>query len=337
MLVVFDSPSSATRAAERLRDDGVVVHLFADGQPAVLAVVAHGPGSEALRALDGVVEVREPGPFLSTLSAGAPLVVDVAGVAFGGAALPVIAGPCSVDDEGRVEHIAHAVRDAGAALLRAGVTKVRTHPYGWNGPGKDALRPLRDIGRTAGLPVVSEVLGESDVDAFAESVDLLQVGARNMQNIPLLRRLGRTRRPVLLKRGFGCTVDELLGAADHVLSAGNPSVILCERGIRSFEHGVRFSLDLSALALLKTRTRLPVVVDPSHAAGDARLVAALAKGAVAAGADGLLVEVHDDPARARSDREQALTLDAFRGLMTDVARVAAAVGRTLHPPLPERP
>ena len=337
MIVVFDSSSSASRAAERLRGDGAAVHEFVDAQPPLVAVVAGAPPVDRLRALVGVVDVRRAGPFLSTLEAGPARSVDVGGVRFGGAGVPVIAGPCSVDDDARIVRLAHAVRDAGASMLRAGVTKVRTNPYGWNGPGTDGLRGLRDAGRRAGLPVVSEVVGEADVDAFAESVDLLQVGARNMQNVSLLRRLGRTRRPVLLKRGFGCTIDELLGAADHVLSAGNASVILCERGIRTFEHGVRFSFDLSALALLKTRTRLPVVVDPSHAAGDHRLVAAIARGAVAAGADGLIVEVHDDPASARSDREQALTLDAFRILVEETARVAAAVGRSLHAAPSESP
>ncbi len=337
MIVVFDSSSSASRAAERLQGDGVVVHAFVDAQPALIAVVAGAPPVDELRALAGAVDVRKPAPFLSTLEAGAARVVDVGGVCFGGAAVPVIAGPCSVDDDERLLRLALAVRDAGASMLRAGVTKVRTNPYGWNGPGPDGLRVLRAAGRRAGVPVVSEVVGEADVDAFAESVDLLQVGARNMQNVLLLRRLGRTRRPVLLKRGFGCTVDELLGAADHVLSAGNTSVILCERGIRTFEHGVRFSFDLSALALLKMRTRLPVIVDPSHAAGDHRLVAAIARGAVAAGADGLIVEVHDDPARARSDREQALSLAAFRALVDETARVAAAVGRGLHAAPAESP
>jgi 3-deoxy-7-phosphoheptulonate synthase len=337
VLVVFDSSSSAARAADRLHSDGAIVHAFVDAEPALVAVVANGPSAEHLRRFDGAVAVRAPGPFLSTIDAGPPRSIAVGGVVFGGPALPVIAGPCSVDDDARVGRVARAVRDAGAAMLRAGVTKVRTNPYGWNGPGTDGLRVLRDVGRATGLPVVSEVLGEGDVDAFAEAVDLLQVGARSMQNIPLLRRLGRIRRPVLLKRGFGCTVDELLGAADHILAAGNPSVILCERGIRSFEHGVRFSFDLSALALLKVRSRLPVIVDPSHAAGDARLVGALARGAVAAGADGLLVEVHDEPARARSDREQALTVDAFRTLVDDVARVASAVGRSLHPSPAEHP
>ncbi len=335
MIVVFDSSSSAGRAVERLRADGVVVHGFVDAQPPVVAVVAGAPPVEQLRGLAGVVDVRAAQAFLSTLEAGPARTVDVGGVCFGGATVPVIAGPCSVDDDARLGRIARAVREGGASLLRAGVTKVRTNPYGWNGPGADKLGVLRDAGRHAGLPVVSEVVGEADVEAFAESVDLLQVGARNMQNVPLLRRLGRTRRPVLLKRGFGCTIDELLGAADHVLSAGNPSVILCERGIRTFEHGVRFSFDLSALALLKLRTRLPVIVDPSHAAGDHRLVASIARGAIAAGADGLIVEVHDDPAHARSDREQALTLEAFRSLVSDTARIAAAVGRRLHGAPPE--
>jgi 3-deoxy-7-phosphoheptulonate synthase len=329
VLIVLDSPQSCARVGEHLTGEGALVEPFTDARPPLLAVVAGAPPAEQVRGLAGVVDVRPAAPYLSTRHAGGPRTVDVGGLVVGGDAIVVAAGPCSVDDPTRLGRIARGVRDAGASVLRAGVTKVRTNPYGWNGPGTGGLPTLRQAAQQHGLRSVSEVLGVDDVDAFAESVDLLQVGARSMQNIPLLRRLGRTRRPVLLKRGFGCTVDELLGAADHILSGGNTDVILCERGIRAFEPGVRFSFDLSAFALLKERTRLPVWVDPSHAAGDARLVGALTRGAIAAGADGLIVEVHDEPAHARSDREQALTLDAFTALMAEVRRIAAAVDRPL--------
>ncbi len=330
MLVVVDSPSSASRVADALQADGAVVQVFVDASPPLLAIVAHHPAVEKVRSLAGVVEVRAPAPFLSTHAAGPSRPVMVAGVAIGGDEIVMMAGPCSVDDDDRLFRIASTVAAQGASVLRAGVTKARTNPWGWNGPGIEGLQTLAAAGKRSGLPVVSEVLSESDVDAFVEHVDLLQVGARNMQNTQLLRRLGRVRRPVLLKRGFGCTVEELLGAADHIMAGGNTDVILCERGIRTFEQGVRFSFDLSAFVLLRQRTRLPVVVDPSHAAGDARLVAGIARGAIAAGADGLLVEVHDDPRRARSDREQAMSLDAFAALVTDVDKIAGAVGRSLH-------
>jgi 3-deoxy-7-phosphoheptulonate synthase len=260
--------------------------------------------------------------------------VKVGGVTFGGLSVPIIAGPCSVDDPQRLSRVADGVRAAGASLLRAGVTKARTSPFGFQGRGTGALPLLSEVGRARGLPVVSEVLSTDDLPAFCEHVDLLQVGARNMHNTPLLRAIGRCGRPVLLKRGFGSTVDELLFAADTILAEGNQDVILCERGIRTFEGGVRFSFDLSALALLLERTRLPVVVDPSHAAGRASLVPAIARAAIAAGADGLLIEVHDRPAEALSDKEQALDLDAFGALTRQLGAITEAVGRTLTPPSP---
>lgn len=328
MLVVAETIASLSRLQEQLAAAGCLVLMFPDAVPPVLSVVRGDVEEAKLRKLAGVVDVRAAhAPYLSTRAVAGMALVEVGGVTFGGRAIPIIAGPCSVDDDDRLLRIAVAVRRAGASLLRAGVTKTRTSPFVFPGVGRAGLALLQDARARTGLPIVSEVLAPEDVDAFAESVDLLQIGARNMHNVPLLRRIGRTRRPVLLKRGFGSTVDELLGAADHILSGGNTQVILCERGIRTFEQSVRFSFDLSALALLQERTRLPVVVDPSHAAGDARLVAAIARGAIAAGADGLLVEVHDDPARALSDRSQALTLPAFAALVEQVRRIAAAVDR----------
>jgi 3-deoxy-7-phosphoheptulonate synthase len=336
MLLVADSGARAVSLAESLSAKGLDARALPRCTPPLVDVREHVPDAAALPGVVAVVTGREP--LLSVLGLRPDRRrVQIGPIVFGGLEVPVIAGPCSVDAPGRLTRVAAAVRDSGASLLRAGVTKARTSPFGFQGRGVGALPLLRDVGREHGLPIVSEVLSIEDLPRFAEHVDVLQVGARNMHNMPLLRALGRAGRPVLLKRGFGSTVDELLHAADAILSEGNEDVILCERGIRTFEGGVRFSFDLSALALLLERTRLPVVVDPSHAAGRASLVPAIARAAIAAGADGLLIEVHDQPAEALSDKEQALDLAAFEALMRQLRGVAQAVGRALTPPAPRAP
>ncbi len=333
MMLVVDSAARAEALADALSRDGLSARAFPRANPPLVDVREAVPSASGWAGVDRVLEGR--GPFLSDRTVHPDRrVVAVGPTTFGGRAIPVIAGPCSVDDPGRLARVANGVRGAGAALLRAGVTKARTSPFGFQGRGTGALPLLGEVGRTHGLPVVSEVLAVEDVPVFAEHADMLQVGARNMHNMPLLRALGRCGRPVLLKRGFGSTIDELLHAADAVLAEGNEDVVLCERGIRTFEGGVRFSLDLSALALLLERTRLPVVVDPSHAAGRSSLVPALARAALAAGADGLLIEVHDQPAEALSDKEQALDLEAFDALMRQLGAIAGAMGRSLTAPAP---
>jgi len=292
--------------------------------------------SEVARIVDGIAGVRATdlrAPVLSTRALREEArIVDVGSIAFGGRAIPVIAGPCSIDDEERLTRVVGRVKREGAALFRAGAFKARTSPFAFQGHGLAALDAIARTKRAHHMPAVAEVLTPEDVGPLAEVCDVLQVGARSMQNTALLKALGRTRRPVLLKRGLASTVDELLCAADYVLAEGNDDVILCERGVRTFEGAVRFSLDVTSLALLKTRTRLPVVVDPSHAGGRADLVLPVARAGIAAGADGLLVEVHDDPAESLSDGEQALTLDAFATLMRDVERIARAVDRTIARP-----
>ena len=247
----------------------------------------------------------------------------------GGRALAVIAGPCSVEGAEMLHATAVRVRALGAGALRGGVFKPRTSPYAFRGLGEDGLRLLVEARERTGLPVVTEVMDTRQVELVARHADVLQIGARNMQNFSLLAEVGRTDRPVLLKRGLSATVHELLSAAEHVMAAGNPNVILCERGIRTFETATRNTLDVSVIPVLREQTHLPVLVDPSHAGGRASLVAPLALAAVAAGADGLLVEVHPEPATARSDGEQSLDFDAFEDLMVRVAAVAAAVGRTM--------
>ena len=251
-------------------------------------------------------------------------------VEIGGRALVVIAGLCPVEDRRKLLDVARAVKAAAASMLRGGAFKLRSSPYAFEGLGKEALELLAEARATTGLLVVTEVLDPRDVELVAQYADVLQVGTRNMQNYALLAEVGRAGRPVLLKRGYSATIDELLLAAEHVLAKGNPNVILCERGIRTFDAKTRNTLDVRAVPVLKAETHLPVIVDPSHAAGRADLVAPLAYAAIAAGADGLLIAVHPDPEHARSDGEQSLTPDAFATLMRRVAVLAAVVGRDLR-------
>ncbi len=246
------------------------------------------------------------------------LIVNIGGLKFGEADLIVIAGPCSVEGEETYMRTATAVKAAGAHMLRGGVFKPRTSPYSFQGLGRTGLSILAAAKRQTGLPVVTEVLDLRDLDAVAEVADLLQVGARNMQNFPLLKELGRAHKPVLLKRGLCATIEEWLLAAEYVLYAGNPQVILCERGQRQSKETTSCSLDIGAVAAVRELSRLPVVVDPSHAAGDRSLVTQLSRAAAAAGAHGLMVEVHENPEAALSDSHQSLHLDEFRALMSQL-------------------
>jgi 3-deoxy-7-phosphoheptulonate synthase len=254
-------------------------------------------------------------------------VVRVGEVELGGASIPLIAGPCAVESREQTEKIARAVVKSGATILRGGAYKTRTSPYAFQGLGAEGLDVLRDVGRALGVPVCSEILDASHLDAFAGKVDLLQIGARNMQNVTLLRAVGASGIPVLLKRGMAATVDEWLLAAEYVMAGGNDRVILCERGIRTFEPSTRATLDLAAVVVAKNRTHLPVIVDPSHAAGRRALVPALSRAALAAGADGLIVEVHHDPDRALSDGPQALTPQTFEDLVGECRKIGQALGR----------
>ncbi len=251
------------------------------------------------------------------------------GLTVGGQRLVIFAGPCAVESEEQVQAAARGVKAAGAHVLRGGAFKPRTSPHTFQGLGPEGLVLLRDAGREAGLPTITEVLSPNDVDLVADYADILQIGTRSMHNIPLLHAAGECDRPVLLKRGFMATVEEWLAAAEHVMSRGNTRVVLCERGIRTFETGTRFTLDLNAVALAHQLSDLPVIVDPSHGTGHAELVLPAARAGIAVGGDGLLVEVHPNPAAALSDGYQSLSLEAFQALMHAVRRVAIAVDRTL--------
>ncbi len=251
---------------------------------------------------------------------GEKAAVKVKGVEIGGKKPIVIAGPCSVESKDQLMEVAWAVKEAGAHVLRGGAFKPRTSPYSFQGLGVEGLKMLREAGDATGLPVISEVLDPRDVKLVAEYVDILQVGARNCQNFPLLREVGKAGIPVLIKRGFSITLEEYLCAVEYILLEGNDKVILCERGIRTFSDSSRFTLDIAAIPRLKDTSRFPVIADPSHAAGRRDLVLPLAKAALAAGADGIMVEVHPRPDEALSDGSQSLTVEQFRELMSELRR-----------------
>ncbi len=255
--------------------------------------------------------------------------VRVGEVVFGGQVVVLIGGPCAVEDREQIITTAGQVAAAGGRMLRGGAWKPRTSPYSFQGLGEEGLPLLAAAREASGLPVVTEVLDPRDVERVAGSADMLQIGSRNVQNFPLLKEAGASGMPILLKRGMMTTLDEWLWAAEYVLTAGGQDLVLCERGIRTFDPHLRNTLDVGGVALLKQETHLPVVVDPSHAAGDHRFVAALARAAVAAGADGLLVETHPDPAVALSDGQQSLTPEEFQELAATCRAVARAIGRDL--------
>ena len=255
--------------------------------------------------------------------------VRIGDLVIGGEKVVVIAGPCSVESREQLMEAARAVKAAGASMLRGGAFKPRTLPYSFQGLGVEGLKILAEAREETGLPVVTEVMAPEQVEIVEEYADVLQIGARNVQNYPLLKRVGEARKPVLLKRGLSSTIEEWLSAAEYVLHGGNPDVILCERGIRSYGKLTRFTLDLAAVPLLKEVSHLPVVVDPSHGTGVKSLVKPMSKAAVAAGADGLIVEVHPNPEEAMSDGAQSLRPEEFKALMGELGPVAHSVGRRL--------
>jgi 3-deoxy-7-phosphoheptulonate synthase len=260
--------------------------------------------------------------------------VNIRDCVIGGPEVVVMAGPCSIESREQIFQAAEVVAASGCRFLRGGAFKVRTAPTAFQGLGWDGWKLLREAADVHDLLTVSEILSEDQIEPSRRYIDLAQIGSRNMQNVPLLRALGRSRMPVLLKRGFGCTIDEWIHAAEYVLGEGNPDVVLCERGIRTFETATRFTLDVAAVPIAKARLGVPVVVDPSHAAGKRDWVECLTLTGVAAGADGLLIETHPNPAVALSDGPQAVVLSEFPGLMEKTRRVAQALGRTI--PVRER-
>ncbi len=284
---------------------------------------------EELPGVDKVVPISKPYKLASREVKEDASIVDVAGVKFGGEDFVIIAGPCSVEREDQIVSAAVKVKEAGARMLRGGAFKPRTSPYSFRGLGEDGLRLLAKAREATGLPIVTEVVDPKDIDLVDKYADMFQVGARNIQNFALLSLLGQSRKPILLKRGPATTIDEFLMAAEYILSENNRDLVLCERGIRTFETATRNTLDVSCVPVVKAKSHLPIIIDPSHAAGQARYVPALSKAAVAVGADGLIIEVHPDPEKALCDGAQSLNPIQFAVLISEMKAIASAVGRRI--------
>lgn len=344
-MIVVMSPGATEAETERvlgeIRSRGLQAHLSRGEKYTVIGVVGNTADIDAeelgaLPGVDRVVRVMKPYRLVhrEARPEGTKVTLSCGGgtVTVGGREVVLAAGPCAVEDERSLLETARAVRQAGAVLLRGGAFKPRTSPYSFQGLGKEGLKILDRAREETGLAIVTEVMAPEQVPLVAACADVLQIGTRNMFNYPLLRAVGRSGRPVLLKRGMMATIEEWLLAAEYILAEGNPHVILCERGIRTFEGLTRNTLDLSAVPLVKSLSHLPVWVDPSHGTGRADLVIPMARAAVAAGADGLLVEVHGSPGTARSDGAQSLTPDQFSRLVEECRLVAEALGRTLAGP-----
>jgi 3-deoxy-7-phosphoheptulonate synthase len=322
---------------EAVEAAGLQTHLSRGEQRTIIGCIGDERrlaevGLASLPGVESVIPVLKPYRQVAREFRADATIVQVGnadGAAFGGESLAVIAGPCSVEGRDMLSGTARAVKAAGARLLRGGAFKPRTSPYAFRGMGEEALHLLADVRAETGLPIVTEVMDTRQVELVAEHADMLQVGARNMQNFALLSAVGEVRRPVLLKRGLSATMEELLLAAEYILARGNDQVVLCERGIRTFETATRNTLDVAAVPVLKRETHLPVIVDPSHAGGRADLVAPLSFAAIAAGADGLIIEVHPEPAKARSDADQTIAPEVFADVMRRLAPFAAAAGRSL--------
>ncbi len=324
---------------QRVEELGMRAHLSRGTYRTIVGIIGdeNAIREEPLLAIPGVAEVVPVLPPYKLASLDAhpePSIVDVSGVKIGGGHLAMIAGPCSVEDEPRMHRIAESVRDAGANLFRGGAYKPRTSPYAFQGLGEDGLKLLRDIGDRYGMPVVTEVTDVRCVEVVARYADMIQIGARNMQNFVLLTEVGRTQRPVLLKRGMSATVTDLLMSAEYILSQGNANVVLCERGVKGFDPATRNLFDVASVPLVHTLSHLPIIVDPSHATGRPDLIPACALAGLAAGADGVHIEVHDCPEVAKSDGPQALLPEQYRELAEKMRQMAELLGKTVSP-IPE--
>jgi 3-deoxy-7-phosphoheptulonate synthase len=338
MLIVMDAHATAEqidRVCEEIRGMGYVPHPMPGPTRTAIGVTGNEGAivqTSRIQTLPGVadvIRVTKPYKLVSREFKEADTVIEVGNITIGGPGVVVMAGPCTIESREQLFETAQEVVAHGATIVRGGAFKPRTSPYSFQGLGETGLRYLAEVRDTLGTPVVTEVMDTETVPLVAEYADILQIGARNMQNYPLLKKVGRAHRPVLLKRGFAATVKDLLLAAEYILAQGNKQVILCERGVRTFDDHSRFTLDLGAIPVLKSLTHLPVIVDPSHASGYADRIIPMSRAAVAAGADGLIVEVHLNPAFAVCDGEQSLVPERFADMMGQVERVAAAVDRPM--------
>ncbi len=340
MIIVMKSTAGEPEVESvlnRIRSMGLTPQVSQGAERTIIGVI----GGESiglkeefseLAGVESVVSVLKPYTLVSRENGNGDAVVRVGPVNFGSQEIVVIAGPCSVESEDQLMRTAAAVKAAGASLLRGGAFKPRSSPYSFQGLGREGLKLLAQAREVTGMGIVTEVMESGDVALVAEYADMLQVGARNMQNTNLLRTLAKTGKPVLLKRNFSATLNEFLMSAEYLLAGGNDQVVLCERGIRTFVDYTRNTLDLNIVPALKELSRLPIIVDPSHGTGRSDLVIPMSRASIAAGADGLMVEVHPDPSKAFSDGNQALTPPAFEELMQAIQKIAAAVGRTVQAP-----
>jgi 3-deoxy-7-phosphoheptulonate synthase len=337
MIIVLrpsSTPAQVDHILERIRELGFQPHLSKGELRTIIGVIGdenklHAEPLAAIPGVEQVLPILKPFKLASREFHAADSVVEVRGVRIGGGSLAMIAGPCAVESLEVLDDIAARVKAAGANLLRGGAFKPRTSPYSFQGLGEDGLRILRDVGAKHGLPVVTEVMDPRQVEMVDRYADMMQIGARNMQNFDLLREVGQTTKPVLLKRSMSATVKDLLMSAEYILAEGNPQVVLCERGVRSFEDSTRNMLDMSAVPNVKGQSHLPIIVDPSHATGRPDLIPPMARAAVAAGADGVHVEVHSCPEKALSDGPQALLPAQYEALMADLRRLAALMDRSI--------
>jgi len=319
-----------------IKANGLTQHLSQGVNTTIIGAIgeSHALPTEIFEILDGVDMVKritQPYKLASRQFHPHDSVFPLDGCTVGGSDIIIIAGPCAVESRSQIIEIAQVVREAGANVLRGGVFKPRTSPYTFQGLGEEGLEYLAEARERTGLPIVAEIMSQSQMEVMLKYVDVLQVGARNMQNFNLLRAIGETRTPVLLKRGLSATIEEFLMSAEYILAGGNQNVMLCERGIRTFETATRNTTDINAIPVLKNLTHMPVLLDPSHSTGHSEYVPAISRAAIAAGADGLLIEVHPDPAHAVSDGRQSLKPEKFAEMVRQVAAIAGAVGRRITP------
>jgi len=337
MIIVMKRGASAgdiSFIVSQVEASGYRAHLSQGTERTIIGVVGddrplENHNFELLSGVEQVVRILQPFKLASRDFHPENTIVDVRGVLVGGQQIVIVAGPCSVESRSQLLETAWAVKEAGATILRAGAFKPRSSPYSFQGMGEEGLELLAEAREATGMPIITEVMSTEQVPLVSKYADVLQIGARNMQNFPLLQAVGRTRIPVMLKRGLMNTAQEWLLSADYVLSGGNRQVMLCERGIRTFETATRNTFDINAIPLLKGWTHLPILGDPSHGTGKWDLVAAVGRACIAAGADGLMVEVHPNPAKALSDGAQSLKPEKFADLIASVRKIAPAVGRTL--------
>ena len=337
MVIVMKHNASAEeigRVVAHIQELGFKAHLSSGEERTIIGIIGDERGLELDNFLmyDGVeraMRVLHPFKIASRDFHPEDTLIRINGIVVGGSAIPIIAGPCSVESREQLLETAHAVKEAGAKMLRGGAFKPRTSPYAFQGLGLKGLELLREAREAYGLPVVTEVMAPGDVPLVTQYAEVLQVGARNMQNFALLNAVGETQTPVLLKRGMMSTMEELIMAAEYILSKGNSRVMLCERGIRTYETMTRNTFDVNAIPVLKSLTHLPVIADPSHGTGKWELVTPIARSAIAAGADGLIIEVHPNPAAAMSDGAQSLKPEKFAQLVIQVRKIAEAMGRTV--------